>query len=495
MKTQVRITSPSSSKAAVLAVIVQKFSGKTPPAVSSVDRALGTEFARVIAAGDFAGERDETAVLYPGKGPKRAVLIGVGEKLDANSIRRAASALARQAVKWGGGEVAVLVPDDKLSGIDMELAAQVVVEGVGQGAWNFESLRSKRISKGDVTTLTLLTDTHSKSEVERGRVRGTAIAIGQSFARDLQMRPGNHLTPSDVAKEAQKLGRMHGFKVSVKGKTQLAKENFNALLAVAQGSAQEPKLITMEYRGGGEKQRPVCLVGKGVTFDSGGISLKPPLNMEEMKFDMSGAAAVLGTFAMLGVLKPKINVVGIVPATENLPSSTAIKPGDVVKAHGGKTIEIINTDAEGRLILCDALSYAKKFKPAITIDAATLTGAIVIALGDQAAGLMSNDPALVEEIKAASEDAGEPVWELPLWDAYREQLKSDTADIKNIGGRAAGSITAGWFLKEFAGSGPWAHLDIAGTAYTESDRPHMPKGPTGMGVRLFSNLLLRRLKG
>jgi leucyl aminopeptidase len=232
-----------------------------------------------------------------------------------------------------------------------------------------------------------------------------------------------------------------------------------------------------------------------VTFDSGGISIKPALNMEEMKFDMSGAAAVLGTFEVLGRLKPRINVVGLIPTTENLPSSTAVKPGDVVKTHFGKTVEIINTDAEGRLILCDALSYARRFEPACILDIATLTGAIVIALGDQATGIMGNNDGLIEELRGAGAVAGEPCWELPLWDGYRQQIKSDIADIKNVGGRAAGSITAGWFLKEFIDKHPWAHLDIAGTAYLDHDRPDIAKGPTGVGVRLFSEFVLRRAAG
>ncbi|MCZ6916623.1 MAG: leucyl aminopeptidase, partial [Gemmatimonadetes bacterium] len=227
----------------------------------------------------------------------------------------------------------------------------------------------------------------------------------------------------------------------------------------------------------------------------GGISIKPALNMEEMKYDMSGAAAVLGAFEALGRLKPKLNVVGLIPATENLPSSTAVKPGDVVTTHLGKTVEIINTDAEGRLVLCDALSYARRFEPACIIDAATLTGAIVIALGDQATGLMGNDDGLIEQIVQAGRRAGEPCWELPLWDGYRRQIKSDTADIKNVGGRPAGSITAGWFLKEFIDECPWAHLDIAGTAWIDRDRPDIAKGPTGVGVRLFAEFLLGRAAG
>jgi leucyl aminopeptidase len=236
------------------------------------------------------------------------------------------------------------------------------------------------------------------------------------------------------------------------------------------------------------------LVGKGVTFDTGGISIKPAQNMEDMKFDMSGAAAVLGTFEMLGRLKPRVHVVGLIPSTENMPSGTAVKPGDVITSHFGKTIEMINTDAEGRLILCDALSYARRFKPSAVIDIATLTGAIVVALGHTAAGLMGNDDALVEEVRAAGERSGERVWPLPLWEDYRDLMKSDIADVKNAGGRPAGSISAGWFLREFVDGFSWAHLDIAGTAYTDREEPGRVKGPTGTGTRLFSEFVLKRSK-
>jgi len=287
------------------------------------------------------------------------------------------------------------------------------------------------------------------------------------------------------------LGKKHGVKVTVLDLAAIKKEGMGALLSVAQGSEQEPRFITLEYQGGGDRA-PVVLVGKGVTFDAGGISIKPAQSMEDMKYDMSGAAAVLGTFEALGTLKPKLNVIGVIPSTENLPSGTAIKPGDVVKSHLGKTIEIVNTDAEGRLILCDALSWARRYKPAAVLDAATLTGAVSIALGKEAIGLMGTDEALLAEVRDAGERAGERCWPLPLWDEYRELVKSDIADVRNSGGRGAGTIAGGWFLREFVEGFPWAHLDIAGTAYTDSEGPHQVKGPTAIGVRLFTEFLLRR---
>jgi leucyl aminopeptidase len=304
--------------------------------------------------------------------------------------------------------------------------------------------------------------------------------------------PGNVCTPSFLGKTAEELAQRHGFAVTVLDKAAIVREKMGALLSIAQGSAEEPRFIALEYKGSDEK--PVVLVGKGVTFDTGGISIKPAQNMEDMKFDMSGAAAVLGTFEMLGRLKPKVHVVGLIPSTENMPSGTAVKPGDVITSHFGKTIEMINTDAEGRLILCDALSYARRYQPSAVIDIATLTGAIVIALGHTASGLMGNDETLIEEVRTAGERAGERAWPLPLWDDYRDLMKSDIADVKNAGGRPAGSISAGWFLREFVDGFSWAHLDVAGTAYTEREEPGRVKGPTGVGVRLFSEFVLKRSK-
>ena len=315
------------------------------------------------------------------------------------------------------------------------------------------------------------------------------------MARGIQVLPGNICTPTYVGKAAEELAARHGFSVTVLDKAAVISEKMGALLAVAQGSVEEPRFIVLEYKG--SEAAPIVLVGKGVTFDTGGISIKPAQNMEDMKYDMSGAAAVLGTFETLGRLKPAAHVIGLIPSTENMPSGNAVKPGDVVTSHLGKTIEVINTDAEGRLILCDALSWARRYRPACVIDIATLTGAIVVALGNTASGVMGTDDGLIEEIRAAGERSGERVWPLPLWDEYRELMKSDIADVKNAGGRPAGSISAGWFLREFVDGFPWAHLDIAGTAYTEREDASRVKGPTGIGVRLFSEFVLGRsgLKG
>lgn len=273
--------------------------------------------------------------------------------------------------------------------------------------------------------------------------------------------------------------------ITVFDRAGMEKEGFGGILGVAAGAEEEPRFIVMEYQGGAEDARPVVLVGKGVTFDSGGISLKPSQKMEDMKYDMSGAAAVLGAMQAVARLRPRVNVVALVPATENLPSGRATKPGDVLRMYSGKTVEVINTDAEGRLILADALAYAQRFEPAAMIDAATLTGAVVIGLGHEAIGLMGNDGDLMAEVRAVGERTGERCWPLPLWDEFRKQIKSDVADIKNSGGRPAGCITAGWFLKEFVGDVPWVHLDIAGTAWKDEAAPYLRKGATGVPTRLF----------
>lgn len=497
MKSSVRVVPLERASVPLLAVALGELSNdKVPSSLLSLDASLGGELARVLAAGDFSGKPDEVTVMYPSKGAKRVLLVGLAksEEITRGAVRRSAAIAARRAVQIGAETMAFHLVPETHGGVTPEDFGQVVVEGAAQGAWRFHDFRSDEEGKHRLRELEIISTRERRSDVERGRKIGAAVAVGHKLARNLQALPGNVCTPSYLAAIARELGKAYGFKVTVLGRTQLEKLGMGALLAVAQGTSQPPQFITLEYKGGG-RSAPLCFVGKGVTFDSGGISLKPALNMEEMKYDMSGAAAVLGLFEALGQIRPKVNVVGLIPATENLPSGLAIKPGDIVRSHLGKTIEIVNTDAEGRLILCDALSYARRFKPACVVDAATLTGAIVVCLGSHAAGLMGNDDALLEEVRWAGDLAGERCWPLPLWQEYREQLKSEIADIKNTGGRPAGSITAGWFLREFVHGFPWAHIDIAGTAYTDADRPDLPKGPTGIGVRLFTQLVLGRAGG
>jgi leucyl aminopeptidase len=448
---------------------------------------------RAVAAGDYKGKKDETLLVYGIGKAQRILLVGIGKasEITRSSIRRAAAIAARRTRGLGTKTFSLAVTKEARGGLGAAELAQVLIEGAAQGGWQFTELKKQpEDPKPDLESVELVIEAADKEQAERGRRIGDAIAAGYLFTRNLQMLPGNVCTPTYLAEQAQKLAAAHGFKVTVLDRAQIKKEGMGALLAVAQGSAEEPRFIVLEYAGG--SGAPVALIGKGVTFDSGGISIKPAANMEDMKFDKSGATAVLGAFEVLGRLKLKINVVGLIPATENLPSGTAIKPGDVVKSHLGKTIEIINTDAEGRLILSDALSYARRFKPVAAIDAATLTGAVVIALGHHAIGMLGNDEPLLAEVRDAGERAGERCWPLPLWDDYRELLKSDVADVKNSGGRAAGTIAGAWFLREFVDGFPWVHLDIAGTAYLEGEGVSHAKGPTAIGVRLFTEFLLKR---
>jgi len=481
----------------LLAVAVAQ-GADVPASLAALDKAAGGLVARAITSGDFKGKRDETSLLYPPAGkPQRILLVGVGKasEVTRNAMRRAAAVAARRTRALGATRFHFAVAAEARNGVSARDLGQVVVEGAVQGAWAFTELkRTNDDAKPDVEAVAIVVPAAEAKEAEAGRRIGDAVAAGHRLARYLQVQPGNVCTPSYLADQARQLAQRHGFGITVLDRAAMKAEGMGALLAVAQGTQEEPRFIVLEYQGAGGAgdAAPIALIGKGVTFDSGGISIKPAQSMEDMKYDMSGAAAVLGAFEVLGVLKPKVNVVGLIPATENLPSGTAVKPGDVVKSHLGKTIEIINTDAEGRLILCDALSYARRFKPTAVIDAATLTGAVVVALGHVAIGEMGNDETLLAEVREAGERAGERCWPLPLWDEYRELLKSDIADVKNSGGRGAGSIAGGWFLREFVDGFAWVHLDIAGTAYTENEGPHQPKGPTAVGVRLFSEFILKR---
>jgi len=338
-------------------------------------------------------------------------------------------------------------------------------------------------------TIIVVVDDEAAAAV--GVSNGEAIAAGYALARRLQMMPGNLCTPDTLADSARDIAARHALDVTVLGRREMEALRMGSLLCVAQGTPQEPRLVALEYRGAGDA-RPVVLAGKGVCFDTGGISIKPAPGMEWMKYDMSGAAGVLGAMEAIARLKLPINVVGLIGAVTNMPSGTAINPGDVVQAANGTFIEIVNTDAEGRLVLADVLHYAKKYDPVAVIDAATLTGAVVIGLGNSLMGVLGTDPTLVKDVLAAGARAAEFGWELPLWPDYEEQIKSDTADIKNTGGRAAGTITAALFLKVFAEGYPWVHLDVAGTAYSETDLVSLPKGPTGRPVGTFVEFVRSR---
>lgn len=462
------------------------------PELQPVDGITNGALGRALSRRDFRGGRDETLHLSGGSaGVQRVLLIGMGTPSDrAAGLRRAAMLAGRQGNKLGVGKLAFFA--------GAVTAAEIEVVGVGlaAGAWDFKELKTappaedERAPLSDATILAADADAR-----DRGVRAARAIAEGHALARRLGMLPGNYCTPDYLAEQAHDIARRFSMQLTVLGRDEMAREKMGSFLSVAQGTTQEPKLIALEYRRGPKDAQPVALVGKGLCFDSGGISIKPAQGMEWMKFDMCGAAGVLGAMEAIARLELPINVVGLIGSTTNMPSGEAVKPGDVVQASNGKFIEIINTDAEGRLVLADVLTYAKRFNPSAVIDAATLTGACVIALGHTATGVMGNNDALVQEVLASSKRAGEPGWELPMWDEFKELIKSDVADIKNSGGRPAGTITAALFLKEFAEGYPWVHLDIAGTAYTEADLGTMPRGPTGVPVGIFVEFVRGRANG
>jgi len=470
---------------------------QTAGMVTKVDRLYDGAIGRVLASGDFAGRRNDSLVLYPPNPDaaiRRVLLVGVGKREDhtVEQLRRSVGTAVRVAEKMSIREISVSVGhvhhlSEHMGDFYAGLAA---TEAAMLAAWDYRELKTKQddeAPRGSIDSVTLIAhDDAQAAELQRAAEHGTITGRAANIARDLQQRPGNLVTPTYLAERAQEIAARHGMKVTVLDRAQMQAEGMHALLAVAQGSQEEPRFIALEYQGAGEGDRPLVLVGKGVTFDSGGISIKPADRMEDMKYDMSGAAAVIAAIHAVAELKLKVNVVALVPTTENLPSGTAYKPGDVIRTHLGKTIEIVNTDAEGRLILVDALSYARRYRPAAIVDCATLTGAVGIALGTHAIGLMSNSGQLQNEVRAAGQRTGERCWPLPLWDEYREQIDSTIADIKNSGGRLAGTITAGWFLKEFVeDTTPWVHLDIAGTAYGNEPPPYLRKGAAGVPTRLL----------
>ena len=450
------------------------------PDTGSLEAGLAASIKRVAASKDFRAARDETLHLLGAEsGVERLLLVGMGKVTDRLiSLKRAAAIAARKANQAGFGRLALYA--GKLTADD----AEALTLGAIAGAWIMREFQTPPPDDEKRAPLAEVVIIGATGQAEQGITRGLAIGEGHSLARRLGMLPGNVCTPDYLADTARDIAKRHGMTVTVLGRAEMEKEGMGSFLSVAQATPQDPKLIALEYKKGGDKPT-IALVGKGLCFDTGGVSIKPAQGMEWMKFDMCGAAGVLGAMDAIARLGLAVNVVGLVGATTNMVSGTAVKPGDVVRASNGKFIEIINTDAEGRLVLADVLVYAKRFNPAVAIDAATLTGAAVIALGHTATGVMGNDDKLIEEVLAAGKRASEPGWPLPLWDDYKPLIKSDIGDIKNSGGRPAGTITAALFLKEFVDGFQWVHLDIAGTAYSESDLATIPAGPTGVPVGTF----------
>jgi len=459
-----------------------------------LDRAAKGYLSNIVKSGDMNGRSGTILMLHhvPGTACERVLLVGLGpeKSFDEKAFRNALGSAFRAVNATGAtdADLHLTALAAGTSDIDWRIAqsAALAIESV----YSFEQMKSKREASPKALKRLLLAygRTGERKGAERGLEQGLALGHGVSLAKDLGNLPGNVCTPAYLARQARELAKRYRMRVKVLERADMEKLGMGSLLSVARGSAEPPKLIVLEYRGGPKNQKPVVLVGKGVTFDTGGTSLKPAAEMDEMKFDMSGAGSVLGTLKALGEMRLPINVVGIIPATENMPGSRATKPGDIVTSMSGQTVEILNTDAEGRLILCDALTYAERYEPSAVIDIATLTGACVIALGHVVSGLFANDDALAKEVLAAGESVHDRAWHLPLHDEYQEQLKSNFADFANIGGRPAGAVTAACYLSRFTKKFKWVHLDVAGTAWKSGKE----KGSTGRPVPLLTQFLIAR---
>lgn len=457
------------------------------------DAPLPDDVAALFDANDFRGRNKQTLLLYPRGAvtPSRLLLVGLGKR-DATTPEtlRQASALAVQKAR----ELQVSAITIGVNGeipLPADVTAQAFGEGIELGAYRFWRYRTNLTNEQtfQVESATVFTETNV--ELTRAGVElGQMIARGVEYARDLVNSPGYVMTPERLGDEALALGERLKLNVTVLDKAQLTAQGFGGILAVGQGSDNDPRFIVMEYGAANANAPTICLVGKGLTFDSGGLSLKPADAMDTMKSDMGGAATVFGAMQVLAELKLPLHVVGLVSSAENMPSSTAYRPGDIIKSLSGKTIEVLNTDAEGRIILSDALFYAQRYKPAAIVEFSTLTGAIIIALGSHATGMFATNQPLADQLSRAGEASGERVWQFPMWEEYHQMVKSEIADLKNIGGRPAGSITAGAFLAAFVGEYPFAHLDIAGTAWADNpSKPYDSRGGTGVGVRLLTEFL------
>ena len=491
MEFSIKAAAPEKLKSDCVAVAVFA-TAKLSAAAQALDRASKGKIFGIVEQGDFDAKPGSTLMLYelPGVASKRVLLVGFGAQSETatkefrDGVRGAVSAM----VQAGLAEAALYVPELAVKDRDAKWVTMQAAMAALENTYRFDRLKSQSPSQRKPLKRIILGLLRESKVAAAALECGIAIGEGVNFARDLGNLPANICTPAYLAEQALALGKTHKLKVTVLERKDMKKLGMGSLLSVCDGSRQPPKLITVEYHGGPKQHKPVVLVGKGVTFDTGGISLKPSAEMDEMKYDMSGAGSVLGTLRAVAAMKLPLNVIGVIPATENMPGGNATRPGDIVTSMSGQTIEILNTDAEGRLILCDALTYAERFEPAAVIDIATLTGACVIALGHVASGLFANDDRLADELAAAGQLSWDRVWPMPVWEDYQEQLKSNFADMANIGGRPGGSITAACFLARYAKKFKWAHLDIAGTAW-KSGRD---KGSTGRPVPLLTQFLMTR---
>jgi leucyl aminopeptidase len=490
-----KLAAPEKLQGACVVVGVYE-SRKLSRSAEALDRVARGQLREVLRSGDMEGKAGSTRMLYRVRGvsAERILLVGLGKEKEfgERQYRDCARAALSAIRDTGASDACLCLAELQVSGRDSAWKARQLVLAAADVSYRFDRMKSKKAEAGSLARVFVSASPGSESAaLERGVREGRAIAAGVSLARDLGNLPANVCTPAYLAESAVKLGREWKLPVEVLEQKDMEKLGMGTLLSVTRGSHQPPKFVILRYSGAGKRERPVVLVGKGITFDTGGISLKPAAEMDEMKFDMCGAASVLGTLRAVAELKLKLNVIGLIPTCENMPGGAATKPGDIVTSMSGQTVEILNTDAEGRLILADALSYAERFEPQAVVDIATLTGACVIALGHVCSGLFANKDGLAQELKSAGAESWDRAWQLPLWDEYQEALKSNFADFANIGGRPAGSVTAACFLSKFTRKYDWAHLDIAGTAW-KSGRE---KGATGRPVPLLTTFLMKRAKG
>lgn len=496
---EIKVVQADISQFSCDAVIVNLFEGVKSPggATGAVDQALDGWITKLIQSGEITGKLSETRVTHThGKIPaSRVIVAGLGkpDKFGLEEVRRAAAASLKAARALKAKKVATIVHGAGVGGLDAKAAAQALTEGALLGLYRFKKYKAEAEENGgEIDELNILERNGQKiAAIQEGVRIGKILSDATNLARDMINEPANAMTPTRMAEIAEEAAKANKLEFYVLDKDKMWELGMGALLGVAQGSVEPPRLIVLRYTGADPGKPALGLVGKGITFDSGGISIKPSERMEEMKGDMSGGAAVICAMKAIAQLKPKVNVTGVIPATENLPSGSAIKPGDIVRAMNGKTIEVINTDAEGRLILADGVAYARKIGCSPIVDVATLTGACAVAIGPFYSGVLGTDPALVDLLKRSAEAAGEKVWELPLTEEYQELVKSDVADIKNVGGRYGGAITGAIFIKTFAEDTPWVHVDIAPTFYGDKDEGYLPKGGRGVMVRTFVNLAQR----
>jgi leucyl aminopeptidase len=483
-----------------LAVAVFKDEKADEGFLKELDDATGGLIRSILEAEELKGKEGESVYLHlPGTGglqARRLLLVGVGERADyaAAQVSNFAGAAVRTLRSRNARTIGLV---SRFEGDNIARSVSAAAEGSVIALYDLDKYRTIEKEEKQIERVIIIASGAGDDELSRAAERGRIVGESVNFTRDLANEPGGYLTPTIMAERAQEMSNQFGLEIDVLDQARMEQEGMGALLSVARGSDQPPKMMVLKYTPEGGAQAGaggdyLALVGKGITFDTGGISIKPSENMELMKYDMTGGATVLGVMRAIAQLKPPIPVLGIVPASENMPSGKATKPGDVVRAMSGKTIEVINTDAEGRLILADAISYAKKLGATRVIDMATLTGAVSIALGDVNTGIMGTDQELINEVIESGREVGEKFWQLPLDKEYSKQIKSDIADIKNVGGRKAGTITAAAFLKEFADGLSWAHLDIAGTAWGEEPKPFRSKGPTGVAVRTLVNFIERQ---